>query len=294
MSRPRTCPLPHRHRGDPCHRCDAQDTAVRDCPRQAAAGSAVCGGHLRGLERQVAELPALVEAMLRPTGGRGAPVGRVTTSGHAEIVVNGPGVEHRRVVHAVLASWVKAIADDLRSASWPADTIPAMCVWLLARMQPITGAVYVADLVAEVGDLHDRARRLAWPSQARRITVGQCPETVLCDVATRTEQRCTGRVTAVVGLSEPQDAVCGACGHITPPHRLHALGRRLRAAEGQRRYAPAADVALLLATEGQPVPESTLRWWAAQGLVGTATVAGRVRYDVADAETAATRRQEAS
>lgn len=266
------CPLSHKHRvvdeSGPCIRCDREDTTAKDCPRRARDGSVICAGHLHGLRRDLVELPGYHEAMLR-VGARQGRQAKIARTGHSEISLGDATTTARDNIRATLVSWVRLVAEETRVSRLPADTVTAMCCWLLHRLDWIGSAVWVDSMATELADLHIAARRLSCPVPRNVLRPGPC-----------VQEGCTGTLVITFADERARDAVCDSCGATIPAGRVTALRR----AYSRAALLSAEDVAAVTAAEGALVAVGTVRQWRSRGWLTPYPGPDGPRYDLKQVE----------
>lgn len=203
------CPLPHRAESD---------GTVR--PRRAADGVRLCVGHLLGLHRDIAELPALDSDLLRAHVTSGDP-GRDKVSGtpNPSMPIREEVAEARAGIMAFLAGWAGNVADE-RGTTAPRREVSALAVWLESQVDWIAAREFVVDVWAELIEAKAKAWRLAYPSGRRRIVVGEC-----------IEPDCAGTLIAYVASTDqllPSTVVCDLRPeHEWPASRWKELARKV-------------------------------------------------------------------
>ena len=184
--------------GAPCRGCE---------PRRAAPPWLACPACGRGLAFNLAELAVLNEALLMPTRSPGGsspswePLDDARSADGSLCTTRAPGADAhlwmRHEIRAVLVAWCKLLAEDdaisrpLRAL--PADTVPAMCSHLARWKSDLLSSDLASDACIEIGDLVQRARRLAYPSKPLQ-KLGECPAcgTIVRSATTDGEVTCRG------------------------------------------------------------------------------------------------------
>ncbi len=112
----------------------------------------------------------------------------------------------------------------------------ATAAFLAVHLDWLCAQPFVDEFAAEMLGLARTARALVYPSGRRTFPVGPCTEVTSCDVATRLEQRCPGRLRAILHGDEgtratdralPHSLNCSECGLSVPADEWPALRRRL-------------------------------------------------------------------
>lgn len=213
------CVLPHRR--DP------------DRSRRAALGVRVCLGHLKALHREIAELPALYEDLLRAHTISATTQSKVSGTKSPRVPVREEVAEARAAILGRLAFWVEDVADK-RGLTYPVRNVFALAVWLDQHVDWIANHDMVTNVAVELAETYALGWRLAYPSGRRRIVVGECVELVACDVATRALLRCPGTLVAFVARTDdllPSAVQCDTDeSHCWSADRWLLLGRRVHGA----------------------------------------------------------------
>lgn len=207
------CPLPHRHTGTPCTRCDAVDTTT-DCPRTGRP--MLCPGHEHRLIQDVAELPSLDEELDRAALSTGGQLGRhVQSTGlpapREDII------KAREHIYADLSSWCRIVAEERHLTELPAARIGPMATWLGTHLPWAVGQAWAPELAVDMDITHREAWSVAFPSGRQRISVGECWEMTACEVDSRVLVACPGTLTATLDYEEAVGevvgrVVCDTCG----------------------------------------------------------------------------------
>lgn len=153
-------------------------TAHDDRERLAAPGLRLCHGCRDRLERHVAELPALYrecELALAGTRGKGDS-DPVTHRRDPGLVLSIPAMQAREHVRVELSSWVRIGLDEGPWDQAPADTITAMAVWIVGRLDWYAARDYADEVARTFADTHAEAWSAAYPSGASRIDIAACVE----------------------------------------------------------------------------------------------------------------------
>ena len=144
----------------------------------------------------------------------------------------------------VLATWVRAIADEMREAQhdhvWPTDNVAAKCAWLAAALPWCEGRGFAEEL-------EDDIRRL-WGS-LRHICGRVEPKPLACFT-----YGCPGTLSEIDGMLECQ------------------IGHRH---DGLRKWRHHPVMPIPAVAEALKVPERTLRHWATTGRINVDESKGR-------------------
>ncbi len=227
--------------GQPTDRCVIPHRTDPERPRRALEGLLVCAGHYGQLQRDLAELPDLHEDLalaLHPENAWQRGVGQKVRGTAESARLNNARVEEaRNCIRRDLASWSRLLVEDRELHLRPRNPEPAATAAFLAvHLDWLCAQPFVDEFAAEVLGLARTARALVYPSGRRTFPVGPCPEVTSCEVATQLEQRCTGRLRAILHGDEgsrvtdrllPHSLDCSDCGTTIPADQWLSLGRRL-------------------------------------------------------------------
>jgi hypothetical protein len=223
---------------------------------------------------------ALLERALASAGLTGG-----TRSAEIRIPLHEPAARLRRHIRQKLAGTVRLVCEERRLAGPDFARGRGMLGWLGAQHDIICSLPWVDGYATELSELHAAAWSIAYPTGVRTITIGRCPVTVACDVATGAQLQCTGTITGTVRRDEellPAELACTACGRAVPPHRWVALGRELAGLAELDDGRPLHLTGLQLA-ELWSVPLGTVQRWAHED--GWERIDGRpTLYLAADAQ----------
>ena len=218
------CVLPHRR--DP------------DRPRRALDGLLVCPGHRKGLAFDLLDLPGMHAQLVARHTASGARFGERRGRGHAGLNVQDKVARARGDIYTGLAGWARLAAEE-RDFTLPADDVAAIAGFLLGRGASMLDWACARPWIDEYADTLDTLHRTAFgllhPRGRRRFEVGACIETISCDVPTRAEQRCQGRMVATLTDADDQLPAflwCDECGIEITADRWITYGRRVHKAMG--------------------------------------------------------------
>lgn len=238
--RPETCTAPHRH--DP------------ERPRRASHGR-LCTGHYLGLVEDLAELPRLHDALVAQLVARGGDdAGRRSDSDAIGISLDNRVVRARDHIRATLVAWTRIALEEGPWTHAPDDRLTDIAAWLGQRRDWLAAQPWADELVLNLRETRDEARRLRQPNTAYRVEIGPCPEPLLAydaDTGEVTHAPCPGTVIALMHRAAsreqlPARILCTEHGedeeapHAWGPMQWHALGRRM----GRSLDASAADAFL--------------------------------------------------
>lgn len=217
------CPLPHR---------DGRELRV-------GRGLVVCGGHLRGLQNDVASIPGLYRTLERHlvSSGSGESGGRRGDEIGANL--NPEVMDARHELRNLLVTWVRVTVDEGPWQHYPADSLDEMMRWLVTRSHWIGARAWAPEMVTDVRWHVGRGRHLVQPNTTYRVEIGPCPEVVLSlegDAVLAT--KCEGTVIAVMHRAASREMLpgvieCTAHGedeeapHRWTPTEWHTLGRKM-------------------------------------------------------------------
>lgn len=165
------------------HHWPPEDAGPSWTPPLATTGL-LCTGHAKRLERLLAEMPLAhrwLRANLVPGGSGDSDKISGTKSPPAPLRIE--ALDQADLIEAQLLSWAENVAQD---RSLKAPVRPQDCAAMLRRQVGwIAEQEWVADLIAEVGDSVNGARRIApWEAGIHRLPA-PCPQ---CDRMTLTRR----------------------------------------------------------------------------------------------------------
>lgn len=235
------------------------------CDRTRPGHLQVCGACAAELQRALADVPELAQeletTLTRQTSSGGAGSGSETP-----LPYDPRATEAAAVLRSALVGWVRALQEE-HAEGWPADTLPDMSAWLLARHQRLIGHAAAEEAVGEIcaavraaGRVIDRA-----PDSVFAGPCGECGQGlyVRADAATA---RC--RNPECEELNEPVDV------DVQRATMLAQIGDQLL---------HAAMMSATLHHIGVDVPAGTIRWWAFENLDAEPPVRRRLFDHGADA-----------
>lgn len=254
MTRP-LCPLSH-----------GQTDEGQPIDKPAAPGLVLCWTHRNRLERNIAELPDLYDALelrLHPSGpaikpysahnsGDTATVNPRTGEEESPTFVSGYVVEVRDKVLATLYGWARVVAED-NQLSKPSTLDPhRISRFLLVHIDQLAADEDQAEEVSKwVSEVTRDAYSAAYPSGRRRIEIAPCGQ-----------PDCGGTLITVTSRTAdllPEVIWCDQCERRIPPSEW----RRLR----DLITGDAVDVILTVAqaSDVYGVPVRTLSRWVSDG-----------------------------
>ncbi len=251
-------------------------------PTKAAAGAQLCTGHIRRLEQDLAEAPALydrLEAALQPGGSNGP---RITGTSTKPLPINPAAAEARTRLRDILTEWTRLVAEERDMHPPTTPTVPRLAGFLLTHHRWIAEQPWVDELILEIREYQQGARWVLNPGQTRRIEIGLCgerPNEVMGEL-------CPGVLIATIraGQEDAMTVTCPECGQVFEPHQWRALQRRLRG--DAKSWLSMSQLGGLLRVE-----YGTLRYWASQDGWRRIDDGQRKRYDLADAQASFERRR---
>lgn len=240
--------------------CVMQHSYEPERPRQALPGGYLCGGCHRHADRMLSEIPDLIDDLERaliPGGGNGP---KITGDPERALAYNEKPGDARRYLLDWLGSWTRLIAEE-RGHDLPADLSTAGQVrFHRTQLENWTGSQpWVDEYVNNLRANLSAARGILAGQRRKYVPLGNCPDIDRCDLDTRTEQRCTGTLVAVIDLDDdmlPAEVACTSCGTAYTARDLPDLGRRLT---GGHAWLTTAQVAQVLS-----ISESRVRAVAVQ------------------------------
>ncbi|WP_214103211.1 hypothetical protein [Acrocarpospora catenulata] len=205
--------------------CSAVHKTDPDRPRRAADGLNLCRGCLKGMHRNLSDLPWLhaevVTSMPTTRATGSAPVSGSRTPG---LPVNlRAGELHSQMGHDLrtIAGWV---AKD-RGIHLPVDgRVGSVCAWLAKHVNWLAASQYAADVRGVLTELVGRAWAVIDPDR-RPMEVGPCVELV-------DSTPCDGMLWASVldvGDPRPSKIWCDGCELELTPEQWYRFGRRYEA-----------------------------------------------------------------
>ena len=209
-----------------------------DRPRRAFDGLFICGGHRTGLARSLLELPDMHRRLVERHVARAGSQSEVRTGGHAGLSLHDAVSRLRGDIASELGTWARDLAEE-RAFSLPEDNLRDVCRFLIganARNLDWRCAHPSVDEFHDTVDrLHRQAFALLYPRGRRRFEVADCIEVTSCDVNTRSEQRCPGRMLATLTGADdemPSALFCSDCGFEVVGNQWINYGNRHRKAMG--------------------------------------------------------------
>lgn len=258
------CPLPH-HK-DP------------DRPRGSyeAAGTILCGGHVRGLDADLDRLPGLHVTLAAAHLSSGISLGYASRSADTPLPIKSKISAHRYWIRDIVASWAFNVADE-RKLTPPDVTVPDIVRFLRRHLDWIITRYWVIDIADEIAGLRATAVRLAYPDWDAQRTRIPCPE-IFCDGMLFTPTR---RDPAPDDDKLPEALICDTCAIGVPPGAWRTLAKNVHRMSGL----VTEEAALLWAVaEGRRLSGPQLRQWASRGQVTRHEQGARVLYDLDEIE----------
>lgn len=211
-----------------------------DRPRRAVDSLRACYGHRTGLARTLLELPDMYRRLAERHIASGRGLSEHRPSGHHGLAINDKVATLRGDFRTNLRPWVYDVWRD-RGFTLPAEVAAedpyhmARYIWghRGANLDWWCARDDLADFHDTVDLLHRRAFPLLYPTGRRRFEVGACIEVTTCDVATRVEQCCRGRMLATLTDADdvlPATLYCDECGVEITADRWITYGRRVHKA----------------------------------------------------------------
>lgn len=235
------CAIPRRHlpgcENEKCRGCQ---------PARPAPGLNLCDHHATRIAADAVAIAELDHDLEEVLGTWGRQDERTSGSGATGTVVNEAALQCRSDIRAVLSSWVRLVAEE-RGHQLPPDTLVAIGAYLAANGEWLAAHGAAGECSDELSSLLGRARAVAYPSGARKWTVGPCPA-----------QGCAATISVILRDADsatPSELVCdGEPAHSWPYSQTawRRLGRQIT-----ERYMSAAEVA-----EAYGKPIGTVYWYA--------------------------------
>jgi hypothetical protein len=218
--------------------CICEHKREPDRPRRALDSLYVCGGHRKGLAFNLLDLPGMYERLTERHTARTGGHSEIRTGGHAGLSLQDRVARARGNIYTGLSGWARIVASE-RGFRLPVDDVRAIATWLVGRnggqLDWLCAQPWVDEAVDTMDVLHREAFVLLYPRGRRRFEVGDCIEVTSCDVATRDEQRCPGRMLATITDQDdelPSSLYCSDCGLDVSADRWITWGRQYRKAMG--------------------------------------------------------------
>lgn len=190
-----------------------------DRPRRAHLGY-TCAGHHAGVERLIAELPALHEALGLMLTASEKPAGDGGKTRHGMVAggvnLNRNVVDARDEIHAECVRLVRHVAEETGDAMPTRDTVPALAAWLVDQVDWICSQLDVDDTYRWLVALTRNAKRLAYPNGRRRLEIGPCGD-----------GDCPGRLWLTGDTDEARTMACDDCRRVVEPRYWRRERRRI-------------------------------------------------------------------
>lgn len=201
-----------------------------DEPKRPAEPLHVCTWHRDHVEQAIAETPhdyATLAHQLTPNSS----TTNARTSGTKDV---GISLDHRvstlrTDIRNTISTWAR-IAVEERGMNPPANTVPAICTFLVSQVDWYLAQPWSRQFANDMLENHHQARWLNDPHRARMFQVADCPE-----------PSCDGRLWARIRPAAallPHDITCdespedddGLLTHYWPADKWITLGRRINRA----------------------------------------------------------------
>lgn len=208
-----------------------------DRPRRALPGLYVCPGHRTGLARALLELPGMYDRLVERHTARSPVQSEIRAGGHHGLSLSDPVALLRGNIVSELGSRCRMVAEE-RAFHQPEPDVRSMCHFLIGgggrMLDWCLAQPWAEEFHNEVDHLHREAFGLLYPRGRRRFELGDCIEVTACDVQTKAEQRCLGRMVAT--LTDPDDESptvmwCTDCGLEVPKKQWIKYGLRYQSLE---------------------------------------------------------------
>jgi hypothetical protein len=242
----------------------------------AAIGTMLCGGHYRGLDQHLQELPKLYALLAKAHLTSGISVGYGSRSAEKPLIIKEKVTEHRGRIVGALAFLTMTISEE-RGLSDPVKyEVPAMAQFLRRHLDWIVQLEWADDFASQVGDLHRDARLLVWPDKQDNRTRIPCPM-----------DECDGMLIQPRQDSVPDDdklpeyLLCKTCGMPVPPEKWRTLARQ---AKKQHDLVFEEDAVFYALALGHRLSGVTLRVWATREQISRYPAGGRTMYDLEEIE----------
>lgn len=213
----------------------------------------LCGGCEADLARALGDVPWLavqLDVVLSKQGSH-APAGRRTG---VPLPYDPRATEAAAVLKSSLVGWVRELL-SWHTEEWPADDLPSIAVWLLARVERLVMHHAAGEAVDEICCAVRSAVRLV-DRPADLVYAGPCP----CG-------------TDLYARPEVPKVKCRGCGD---DHEVSDRREWMLAAIDDTLF-PAAHMAHVLTSLGWPCTQGQLRQWASRGRVVAHGVDGQGR-----------------
>jgi hypothetical protein len=197
--------------------------AVDGCGLQAHERR-ICGVCAGNLERDLAEMPALLDD-LSVTLSRQARIGGHTNGSRAferPLPFDPRASEAGDVLRSTLVGWIRDLHDG--AEYWPVDSLHGMALWLYRRLSRLLDHPAAEEAVDEIRFAVGLCKRVTdKPANRTAFAVGPCPELDEQGV------QCPGEVRAFIPSTEDRPArmQCEACGAAWLTFQWLRAGRRI-------------------------------------------------------------------
>lgn len=145
---------------------------VPSCDRPRHPGWVVCRPCVSGLEAALAEIPALQDELDTQTARQASrDHGPVATAAERPLPYDPRAAERSWLLRNTLTGWIRDLEPDVNAQ--PADTLPAMARWLLARLGDLVVHPAGDEAVAEIRYAVTQAWRVV-DNPPERVFLGVC------------------------------------------------------------------------------------------------------------------------
>lgn len=255
----------------------SQCTAVR-CDRPVGDNAYLCGNCRAALERSLGNIPALyadLQITITRQAQSGSEIGRhvkrevvgawweATGAALAALMPFPAGPSDLDwVTRNTLSTWCRDVAED-SDVDLPADSVPAMAVWLIGRL----------GVLAHRQSAAEAAEEISWLASALLRAVDRPPERAYAGP-------CDGCGEDLYARLGAQSVRCVGCSRTYDA----AARRKWLLAEAEDVLAHAALLARAITVLREPIEARRIRVWATRGLISERSTdrTGRPLYRVGD------------
>lgn len=221
-----------------------------NCNRPTHPGWVICRPCATGLERALAEIPALQAELDTQTARQASrDHGPVATAAERPLPYDVRAAESTWVLRNALVSWIRDLEPD--TERHPADTLPAMARWLLARISQLWVHPAGDEAVSELRDAIAQAWRCV-DNPPERVFLGVCDCTAeLWAAMDASRVRCRGCETEHDPADLKDGLLSKVAGHLVTAQEFSGYAVRY----------------LGVPVRGQERLEASVRTWASRGRV---------------------------